>query len=69
MSGLVSAWGSRALEAISCSLLLVCHSAALNTGRQIPANTRSPGDRKQLGQLFFFHENQPTIPGAQNLGV
>lgn len=56
--------GPRSLEAISRSLILICHSAALNTNRQIPADTRGQGDRKQLRVLFY--ENLQTIPSVEN---
>lgn len=56
--------GPRSLEAISRSLILICHSAALNTNRQIPADTRGQGDRKQL--RVFCYENLQTIPSVEN---
>lgn len=58
------AWRSHGkLKAISWSLILICHSAVLNTCRQIPADTRGRGDRKQLGS--FFYENLQTILRAE----
>lgn len=56
--------GPAGLEAISWSLILIRHSAALNTRRQIPADTRGPGDRKQLGVCFW--ENLQTIPTSHD---
>lgn len=60
-------WLSRCtLEAISWSLILICHSAALNTNRQILADTRGRGDRKQLRKrLSFFCEQ--TIPALKKI--
>lgn len=51
------------LKAISWSLILICHSVALNTSRQIPADTRGRSDRKQFGG--FFYQNLQTIPTVE----
>lgn len=58
------------LQAISWSLILICHSAALNTCRQIPADTRGWGDRKQLGGFFLWKSvNDSKRPKRKTLGA
>lgn len=58
------------LQAISWSLILICHSAALNTCRQIPADTRGWGDRKQLGGFFPWKSvNDSKRPKRKTLGA
>lgn len=48
----------------------MCHSAALNTCRQIPADTRGWGDRKQLGGFFPWKSvNDSKRPKRKTLGA